>query len=137
MNGIERDDYLEHDAPSLGAILKDLSRNTIKLIRGEIRLAAGEVSGKAAKAVKVSQLMAMGAFLVYAGILFILAAAAMGLSMVIQPVWAVLIVGVAAVLAGAIMMLYGKKKIGREGILPSETINTFKKDAKWMREQFM
>ena len=121
---------------SLGDILRDLSKNTGDLIRGEMKLAAAEMSRKVSKVGKDSQLVTIGAFVAYGGFLFILAAAAIALSLLIPDGWAALVVGVAVLPAGIIIMRTGKKRLN-EGFLPRETINTLREDTKWMRDKLM
>ncbi|SPF34959.1 conserved hypothetical protein [Syntrophobacter sp. SbD1] len=136
MNGTERDRVSDEGASSLGEILGDLSRNAAELIQGEVQMASAEMSRKVSRVWKDSQLVTVGACVAYAGFLAIIAAAIIGLSLIIPAGWAALAIGVAALLAGAITMRIGKKRLNND-FLPSETINTFREDTKWMRNQLM
>jgi hypothetical protein len=119
---------------SLGDVSSDLLRNILNLVRDEIRMASAEMWQKAANAGKSSTMLTVGGFVLYAGFLFLLVAAAMGLSRVIAPVWAFLVVGAAALLVGATLTMIGKRWLSAD-IMPSETIDTAKEDTKWMRNQ--
>jgi len=123
------------DDSALGDILKDLFRNGLDLIRGEVRLAAAEMSWKFSKQRKITQLVAIGASVAYAGFLSILAALVIALSAVMPAAWAALVVGVAAILTGTIVLLVAMKNRGKEDFIPRRTIDTLKEDAKWMRNQ--
>lgn len=137
MNGTERDRVRDEGIfSSLGSIFRDLTRNAGDLVRGEIQLAAAEMTRKATKAGKDSLLVTIGAFVLYAGFLAIIAAAVIGASLLIPAGWAALIIGVVIVIAGATTMLIGKRRIRRD-ILPRETIDTLREDSKWMRKQLM
>jgi VIT1/CCC1 family predicted Fe2+/Mn2+ transporter len=119
---------------SLGDVSSDLLRNVLNLVRDEIRMASAEIWQKAADAGKSSTMLTVGGFVLYAGFLFLLVAAAMGLSRVIAPVWAFLVVGAAALLVGATLTMIGRRRLSAD-IMPSETIDTAKEDTKWMRNQ--
>lgn len=122
---------------SLGDILSDFSKNALDLARSGVQLAVAEMSQKVSRAGKDSELITIGAFILYAGVLFILAAAAIALSLVIPAGFAALAVGAAALIAGAVVIRIGIKRIRQENLLPSETIETLKEDSKWMRNQLM
>lgn len=136
MNGTERDRVSDEDVSSLGEMLRDLSRNAGDLIRGEVQMAASEISRKVSRAGKNSQLVTVGASVAYAGFLAIIAAAIIGLSLIIPAGWAALAIGVAMLLAGAITMHIGKQRLSND-FLPGETINNLREDTKWMRDQLM
>jgi hypothetical protein len=133
----EHDDVAGPGGSSLGDLLRDLSSNVSNVARRGIELAAAEVSRKVSKAGKDSQLIMIGAFIAYAGFLFILAAAVIALSLLIPIGWATFSVGFTVLVAGAIAIRTGKKRISEGDLLPNETIDTFKEDTRWMRNQLM
>ncbi len=137
MKDTERDGASDQGVSSLGDILRDLSKSSLDLIQGEVRLAASEMSQKVSRAGKNAQLVTIGASVTYAGFLLILAAAVIALSVIIPVVWAALVVGVTVLLTGAVTMFIGKKRLRDEDFIPRETINTLKEDTKWMRDQLM
>ncbi|MDR3566719.1 MAG: phage holin family protein [Syntrophobacteraceae bacterium] len=119
---------------SLGDISSDLFSNALSLVRDEIRMASAEMSQKVVDAGKSSTLLTIGGFVVYAGFIFLLLAAALGLSYVMAAGWAFLIVAVAALIVGGVLAMIGKRRL-KSDILPSETIDTAKEDTQWMRNQ--
>ncbi len=127
----------EEPSSSLGDIVRDLSKNALDLVRDEVQLAAAEMSRKVSKAGSDLQLMTIGASVTYAGFLLILAAAVIALSVFIPAGWAALAVGLATLIAGAITMRIGRRRLSRDNFIPSETIDTMKADTKWMRDQLM
>ena len=133
----EHDDVAGPGGSSLGDLLRDLSSNVSNVARRGIELAAAEVSRKVSKAGKDSQLIMIGAFIAYAGFLFILAAAVIALSLLIPIGWATFSVGFTVLVAGARAIRTGKKRISEGDLLPNETIDTFKEDTRWMRNQLM
>ena len=68
---------------SLGTLFADLSDKTTLLIRQEITLAKQEVTEKLKRALKDVVFFAIGAFIAYIGLLALIAAAALGLSLVL------------------------------------------------------
>jgi hypothetical protein len=133
----EREKAAERRAPSLsslGDITGDLLRNAINLVRDEMRMATAEVMQKISKAGKSSTLFTAGGFILYAGLLYVLASAVIWLSKVIQAGWAALIIGVLALIVGGVLLIVGKRRLSAD-LLPRETIHTVKEDTKWMRNQ--
>ena len=118
-------------------VLGDLFKNVVDLVEGEVKLAAAETSSKFSKEIKRTKLMSIGAFIVYAGFLFILAACVIGLSVVMPAGWAALVVGATVLLAGAITILIAQKTRGGEDFIPRRTVDIMREDAKWMRDQLM
>ena len=91
----------------LGAIVADVWENAEKLVRQELELGLSEIDRRVDKLkVGVTEAVIGGAVL-YAGILVLLAAVVLGLSTVLAPWLAALIVGVIVTGAGAFMSLRG------------------------------
>lgn len=134
MNGTEQDKTTGRSPSSLSSITNDIFRNALNLLRNEIRVATAEITHKVSNAGKVSTMMTVGGFILYAGLLFVLTAAMIGLSLVIPLVWAALAVGGGAMIIGGILLIIGKNRL-RMDVYPSETIDTAQEDAKWMRNR--
>jgi hypothetical protein len=137
MNGTKREKSTDRGAQKLSSfadITADLLKNAVFLLRDEFRMASAEVTRKISKAGKSSTLPAAGAFIAYAGLLFLLAAAVIGISNLIPAGWAALIVGASALIVGGILVIIGRQRL-RGDILPRETLDTVKEDTKWMRNQ--
>lgn len=137
MNETERDrtDNRDvNDLSSIGGITGDLLRNAISLVRNEIRMAAAEITSHVSNAGKNSTLVTCGAFLTFAGLLYLLFAATAGLAILIPVPLAALTVGGATFIIGGIILIIGKRRL-RADVIPRETIDTVKEDTKWMRNQ--
>lgn len=106
----------------LGAIVADMWENGEKLVRQELELGLAELDIRVDK-LKQSLLMgAIGGLTLYAGILVLLASVVLGLSKVMEPWLAALIVGVVVTGVGAIMALRGEKK-AEEAVKPDEHLH--------------
>jgi|SRR5688572_8869733 len=120
---------------SLGDLFSDLAAQTGKLIRQEAALAKSELADKASAAGKDIGLMAAGAFLGYAGLLAIVAAAIAGLASVV-PLWAsALIVGAVLAIVGYFLVSSGLSHIKSANWAPEETIESIREDAEWLKKQ--
>lgn len=90
----------------VGAIVTDVWKNAEKLLRHELELAIAELDRRAQK-LKLGMMTAtVGAAVLYAGVLALVAAAILGLSRVVAPWLAALIVGV---LMTGLGVLLGKR----------------------------
>jgi hypothetical protein len=123
--------------PSLGDALKELFSDAADLARSGFQMATAEVSRTASKAGKGSRLITIGAFVTYAGFLFILASAVFALSLLIPVGWAVFAVGTVTLIAGMAAIYAGKRQFSHTRLPLGETIESLKEDAKWMRNQLM
>jgi len=103
----------------LGAIVADMWENGEKLVRQELELGLAELDIRVDK-LKQSLLMAtLGGATLYAGILVLLAAVVLGLSKVMEPWLAALIVGGLVTGAGTTLVLRGESK-AVEAVKPDE-----------------
>lgn len=125
-------DEKEASAPAdvaIGELVARLSDDTVRLVRDEIRLARVEMTQKAKVAgVGAGLFGGAGVFAIY-GLGALIAGAVIGLSIVMAPWAAALIVaGALFVLAGAAALM-GKKEFGRAGPpLPTEAVQSTKED---------
>lgn len=120
---------------TVAGLFGDLARESTRLFRQEIALARAELVHKVSQmGVGAGELVA-GGLVIYAGFLALLAAAVLGLSHVVQPWLAALIVGVVVVLIGAAVALKGRRDIKAEKLVPDRTLRTLREDAEWAREQ--
>lgn len=137
MNNTERERTSNrnvNDLSLIGGITGDLVRNAITLVRNEIRMAGAEITSQISSAGKNSTLVTSGAFLAYAGLLYLLFAATAGLAILIPVPLAALVVGGATFLLGGLILFLGKKRL-RADVIPHETIDTVKEDTEWMRNR--
>ncbi len=120
---------------SFGALMSDLSRDSVTLVRDEIDLAKAEMSEKTTQAaIGIGSIAAAGAVL-FAGFLFLLTAAMFALHLVL-PYWlSALIVGVVVAVIGGIMLLMGRQKLKTRNLLvPQETVASLRHDRDLARE---
>ncbi|WP_303908453.1 phage holin family protein [Thiohalomonas denitrificans] len=118
---------------SLASLIADLSRETSTLVRDEVQLAKAEMSEKVDQTASGAVSILTGAFVAFSGLLALLYAAIVVLAELIapwttQPWVAPLIVGVVVALVGLGILQSGRKKISAEGLKPSRTIGSFKRD---------
>ena len=123
------------EAPSLGDLFADLSRQMTTLVRQEIALATTEMTHKATRVGKDVGFLAVGGAVAYAGLLAIIAAAILFLAKVLDPGVAALIVGLVVAVIGYVLVKRGLDALTREDLAPRQTIDTIKENAEWAKEQ--
>jgi hypothetical protein len=124
------------DNRSLGDLLAELSRETGQLVRKEIELASTEMTAKARKAGAQIGVAAAGGALIHAGVLVLLAMLVIALSeMGLEPWLAALIVGVLTIGIGYLLVNRGLAGLRGTSIVPQQTIETLKEDARWTTRQ--
>jgi hypothetical protein len=113
---------------SVGGLMKQLTREVPNLLIKELALAKAEIteSIRATKAGAVS--IGLGGAVMLAGLIILLQAAVYGLSTVLQPWAAALIVGGVVVIVGMIMLQGGKKKFEASSFKPERTVDSLQKD---------
>jgi hypothetical protein len=121
----------EHEStPSLLRRLVDdvgtLFAQEISLLKAETTRAVGDM-----KAATVS--MAMGGAVAFLGLIFLLLAAVYGLSNVVEPWLAALIVGGVVTLIGIIMLATGRRKLEPSAIAPRRTAASLRKDTEMLK----
>jgi hypothetical protein len=129
-----RADYGEPTS-SPTALLRSLVNDIGLLFRKEIALASSEIMHAVDDAKKGAASMVTGGAVLYAGLLFLLVAAMLALSLVVAGWLAALIVGGITVLAGYIMLQSGKKQLEAGNLKPQRAIDSLRKDADTVRRQ--
>jgi Putative Actinobacterial Holin-X, holin superfamily III len=120
---------------SAGELVKAMSADLSRLVRNEMQLAQTELSAKAKTAgVGVGAFGAAGVLALF-GLGVLLAAAVLGLALVL-PAWlAALIVGVVVLAIAGIAALIGKKKVEEAGpAVPERTVASVKEDVAEIKE---
>jgi hypothetical protein len=120
---------------SAGELVKAMSADLSRLVRNEMQLAQTELSAKAKTAgVGVGAFGAAGVLALY-GLGVLLAAAVLGLALVL-PAWlAALIVGVVVLAIAGIAALIGKKKVEEAApAVPERTVASVKEDVAEIKE---
>ncbi len=118
---------------SVGGLLRQLTHEVPSLITKELALAKAEVSEsiRATKAGAAS--VATGGAVLLGGFIVLLMSAVFGLSKVMEPWLAALIVGGVVVVIGLIMVSAGKKKFEASSFKPERTIHSVNKDKEAVR----
>jgi fatty acid desaturase len=120
---------------SIAALLTDLINQISLLIRQEGLLLRTEMVEAAARAGRGAALIAVGIIFALGGFLALLAAAALGLAIVLPPGLAALIVGVFALALAVILLLVGKRQLNADALTPRRTLNSLREDKVWLKEQ--
>jgi putative superfamily III holin-X len=120
---------------SVGDLIKAMSADLSRLVRDEIQLAQTEMSAKAKQAgVGVGAFGGAGVLALY-GLAVLIAAAILGLALVL-PAWAAaLIVGVVLLAIAGVAALVGKKKVSEAApVKPERTVASVKEDVAEIKE---
>ena len=124
------------DDRSLGELFGDLVRETGTLVRQEVQLAKVELSQNAADAGRGIAALLVGAAVVYAGLLALIAAAILALGETGLPWWgAALAVGLVVVIVGALLLARAREALKVSNLVPTQTVETLKEDREWAKEQ--
>jgi hypothetical protein len=124
------------DDRTLGEMFAELSRETRTLVQQEIQLAKTELTDKAAKMGKGAGLIVGGGLLAYGGLLAIIAAVVLALIALGLPAWVgALVGGILIAGTGHLLIRSGLAAFRAQELKPSQTIETLKEDARWLRTQ--
>jgi Flp pilus assembly protein TadB len=121
---------------STGDLVKNLSEQVSRLIRDELKLAEYEMTAKAKRAGRGAGMFGGSGLLALYGIACFLAAAIIGLALVV-PAWAAaLIVGGALLIVAGIAAMLGKSQFGRATpAVPEQTVQSVKADVEEIKER--
>lgn len=112
---------------SAGDLLRQLLGEVTVLLRKELALAASEVSQSVDEAKSGATRMATGGAVLYAGLLFLLAAATLWLSTRMELWQSALIVGAVVTIIGFIMLQTGKRHMSAKSFTPERTVRSLRK----------
>ncbi|MGE5476060.1 MAG: phage holin family protein [Bacteroidales bacterium] len=119
----------------LATLFSELTQETISLFRKEIQLARSELTDKARQAGRGAAEIAAGAVVLLAALGALTAAAILGLSQVVQPWLAALIVGGALLLIGGVVLASGLSNVRSGNLAPRRTMDTLRDNTRWAKEQ--
>ena len=120
---------------SLGELFSDLSSDLSNLMRKEVQLAKTEMSENISRTVKNAILLVVAAIFVVFALFALIVAAIYGLSTIVAPWLAALIVaGALLVIAGALAMI-GLSALKKASLAPKETVRTLQEDVQWAKQQ--
>jgi uncharacterized membrane protein YqjE len=132
--GMEKDMTPDAQRESFGELLGQLANNSAALVRDEIALAKQEMNEKLNAFKSGVITVAVGAVIAYLGSLALIAAIILGLSYVVDPWLAALIVGAALAIVGGIIAFSGIGQLKRTSLKPEQTIETLEEDKEWLKE---
>lgn len=120
---------------SAADLLRQLLGDVTVLLRKELALAGSEISQSVDQAKRGAMSVATGGAVLYAGVLYLLAAVTFWLATK-MPAWtAALIVGAIVTVIGAIMLQAGKKHVAASSLTPERTVDSLRKDKDAVRRQ--
>lgn len=117
----------DRQAQSVPTLLHRLMSELSRLFRQELALATAELIQTAGKTLAALSAAAAGAGVLYAGLLVLLAAAVLGLSQVVAPWLAALIVGIIVSVVGIGALVAGTRSLP-ETMRPKRTARSVSKD---------
>ncbi|MCQ4312119.1 phage holin family protein [Pseudomonas stutzeri] len=118
---------------SVGGLLRQLTHEVPSLITKELALAKAELSESLRATKAGAGSVATGGAVLLGGFIILLMSAVYGLSNVMAPWLAALIVGAVVVVIGLIMVSAGKKKFQASSFKPERTIHSVNKDKEAVR----
>jgi hypothetical protein len=128
----------ERDGRPLFGLFSDLWRETSTLVHDEVALAKAEFSEKASRAGSGIAAVAAGGAILFAGFLMLLFAASAALEQVLPPdaaPWlAPLIVGIVVLVAGYIVLSAGRRKLRADGLKPTYTLESLRRNGQLVKE---
>lgn len=121
---------------SVGSLLGDLGRQVSTLVRKEIELARIEVVSGVSRLGRGAAMAGVGGALVYAGLLALIGAAILGLIESGMDAWAAaLVVGLVVLVVGALITWSGAGQIRTARLAPTQTAETVRENADFVKEQ--
>ena len=118
---------------SIGEIIGNISNDLSTLFRQEVELAKAEIRQEATKAGKAAGMLGGAGFAGYLAVVLLSFAVVFGLSNVMDPGWAALIVAIVWAAIGAVLFANGRKKMKTVDPVPRRTVDTIKEDAQWLK----
>lgn len=119
----------------LTALFSELTQETMSLFRKEIQLARSELTDKARQAGRGAVEIAAGAIVLLVALGALTAAAILGLSQVVQPWLAALIIGAGLAVVGGIVVAGGLSNMRSGNLAPRRTMDTLRDNTRWAKEQ--
>ncbi len=120
--------------PSIGELMSQLSAQTSRLVRDEMRLAQKEMQQSVKHAGIGAGLISAAGLLAVLGLMTVIAAGVAALALVL-PVWAAaLIVAAVLFIAAGIAALFSRKQAAEVAPPPKESVESIKADIKEVKE---
>jgi hypothetical protein len=119
---------------SVAALLADLADQVTRLFRQEVALFKAELMEKVGLIGQGAGAIAGGALIAVSGWLTLVAAAVLGLSLVLEPWLAALIVGLVLLGVGGALVYFGKRRFDADSLAMHRTVASLREDKAWVRE---
>jgi len=122
---------------SIGDLFGDLSAQSSRLIRDEIRLAVVELKKSITDVARESAMVGAGGAIAYAGAIVLLFGIGLLISDIFdKPGWVgLLLVGLVVVIVGGLLAYRALAALRAARVVPERTIETLRADADWAKEQ--
>jgi hypothetical protein len=120
---------------SMSGLLADLADQISSLFRQEVALLKAEVVEKLGLIGQGVGAVVAGALIVFSGWLTLLAAAVLGLAVVVAPWLAALIVGLVVLGLGAALLYFGKTRLDARSLAMRRTLGSLRENEAWIRER--
>lgn len=124
------------DQPGLGDLIRSLANDMGTLLRQEIDLAKMEARRAAGRLAADSAFIGVGVAIAAVGVLCLVLALALGLGALLGSYWlGTLITGVFLLLVGGGFFYKGLRDLRAGGLIPTNTTESLKEDARWARDE--
>jgi uncharacterized membrane protein YqjE len=124
------------EGPPLGELLRQLAQDSAVLVRQEIALAKVEVQQNVKHVVRDVSMITVGAVLAAVGGLVLVAFLVILLGSVLNNYWlGALIVGALFVIVGGALAMANLKRLQKEEVAPTRTLETLKEDKQWLQSE--
>jgi hypothetical protein len=121
---------------SLGELFSELATETSTLVKQEVALAQTELTQKATKVGKNVGFLVVGGAVAYAALLAFIAGLIIILGNALGNHWlAAFIIGIVIAIAAVVMIMSALSALKTTGITPTQTVETIKEDAQWLKDQ--
>lgn len=121
---------------SLGELFSRLANDTSTLVRQEVALLRAEMTQSVKGVVGLVIKFALAGVFALLAVLVLLAASVIGLGVALNNYWlSALIIGGVLLLLAAIFGFLGFKSLKGAKLAPTQTIETLRDDAQWLKEQ--
>lgn len=128
-----RQQAAQNDASSVAGLVRQLANEAGALFSKELTLAKVEMSDTVNQAKQGVTSMISGGSVLFAGFLFLLLAAVVGLASVVDFWLSSLIVGGVVAIIGLIMIQVGRDKVRPSSLKPEHTLHSLQKDQQAVR----
>jgi len=120
---------------SVATLLSDLANQIGSLVRQEVALFKAELLEKLGLIGRGISAVVAGALIAFSGWLALVAAAVLGLAIVVAPWLAALIVGLVLTGIGGALLYFGKSRLDADALAMRRTLGSLREDEAWVREQ--